>query len=217
MMPSPCVCLDSQRRSCLVLDYGSTTVELIIMNSELLQVQRIGMIEFMGRFSPTDYPIDRAAAHYLHAAKVISITPDASLRLLNLAKNSKPAEAPREVGYAANFIDFQGQPGSPVLGSSSDHSGNEDHDMATKKPAADKKAAPKKPAAKPTAKKPAVKEKATSGRKPGTGALITEMLLAGKTNDAILEKVRSQFPDSTANASTVSWYRSKLKKEGQLK
>lgn len=215
MMPSPCVCLDNQRRSCIVLDYGSSTVELIIMNSELLQVQRMGMIEFMGRFSPTDYPIDRAAAHYLHAAKVISITPDAATQLKKLAAGSKPAEAPRELGHTTNFIAFNGSPSNPVLGGPSIYSGNEDHDMATKKPAAGKKAAPKKPAA---GKKAAPAEKkAPSGRKPGTGALITEMLLAGKDNDAILEKVRTQFPDSAANASTVSWYRSKLKKEGKLK
>lgn len=61
--------------------------------------------------------------------------------------------------------------------------------------------------------------KATNGaekkaRKPGSGALIQEMILAGKDTDQILEKVRKEFPDSKAKAQDVSFHRTKLRQAG---
>ena len=209
MLQVPCVCVDSGRHSCIVTQATLEVVKFIDMNSTLLEVKSSSYVTFVSRYRPTDYDIPKAAAHYLNAAKNITCAPATKDLLKKLAAGLKPAYVTFGDAQAAYYTDFNGEPTSPVLGSSDPDSGNEDHDMAAKKVTPAKKAAP--------AKKVAPVEKKTSGRKPGTGALVTEMLLAGKDNATILEKVRAQFPDSAANASTVSWYRSKLKKEGQLK
>lgn len=99
-------------------------------------------------------------------------------------------------------------------------------DMATKdtsktakKPAA--KAAPAKKDAKPAAK-PAAKpvKKADKGEsKPrGTciGAFCIELILKGKSNEETASTARDKFGSSTS-ASSVAWYRNKLKGEGKLK
>lgn len=77
-------------------------------------------------------------------------------------------------------------------------------------------AKPTKPAkvvpAKAAAAKPAAK---TEGKKRGLGigAFCYELLRKGKTNDEILTAVKAKFPDASTSASSVAWYRNKLKEE----
>lgn len=93
---------------------------------------------------------------------------------------------------------------------------------ATKKAATggktkEKTAAPEKTTKKAVAVKAAPAEAKTSGRKPGVGAYIRELLLEGKLDTAgILAKVASKFPESKAGPSDVSWNKGKLKRDGQL-
>lgn len=57
-------------------------------------------------------------------------------------------------------------------------------------------------------------EKAPKALKRGIGTVIKEAILAGKTNEEALAAAKSEFPDAGTTASTVSWYRNQLRKEG---
>ena len=62
-----------------------------------------------------------------------------------------------------------------------------------------------------TAEAPA---KAPKTPKRGIGTVIKEAILAGKTNEEALAVAKAEFPDAGTTASTVSWYRNQLRKEG---
>lgn len=97
-----------------------------------------------------------------------------------------------------------------------------------KKPAA-KKAEKPAPAKKATAaakgkdekfptaaKKAAAKSNGAKPRGQGIGAYCNELILKGKSNEDVLTAVRTKFPDASTSASSVAWYRNKLKSEGLL-
>ena len=65
-----------------------------------------------------------------------------------------------------------------------------------------------------TKKKVAAKKVKGGEKKKGVGAYIQEKILTGWGTERILEGVAKQFPDSDAKATTVSWHRSKLRREG---
>lgn len=50
--------------------------------------------------------------------------------------------------------------------------------------------------------------------KRGVGTVIREQLAAGATNEAALAAVKAEFPESSTSASTVSWYRNEMRKNG---
>ena len=50
--------------------------------------------------------------------------------------------------------------------------------------------------------------------KRGIGTVIKEAVLAGKTNEEALVAAKAEFPNAGTTASTVSWYRNQLRKEG---
>lgn len=52
--------------------------------------------------------------------------------------------------------------------------------------------------------------------KPGVGAFVAGLLLKGKGTDEVLKAVDSRFPESETTRASVSWYKSKLRKEGKL-
>lgn len=90
-------------------------------------------------------------------------------------------------------------------------------DAATKK-TAPKAAAPAK-AEKPA--KPAAKPAKTNGDKPaakgqGIGAFCMDLIVKGKTNEDVLSAVKIKFPNASTSASSVAWYRNKLKHEGKI-
>lgn len=81
---------------------------------------------------------------------------------------------------------------------------------AAKKPAAKAKAAP--------AKKPAAKAKAETEKKPrgqGIGAFCCELIAKGKSNEEVAEAAQKKFGSKTS-ASSVAWYRNKMRAEGKL-
>lgn len=53
----------------------------------------------------------------------------------------------------------------------------------------------------------------TKTPKRGVGTAIKERLLAGDDNAAALAAVKAEFPESATTLSTVSWYRTNLRKE----
>lgn len=89
---------------------------------------------------------------------------------------------------------------------------------ATEKPATKAVAKQAKPPAKETkAAAPKKAAKAEGGTtRTGVGAYITEQLLAGKDTESIVAGIKAKFPESKSEAKDVSWYRSKLKREGKL-
>lgn len=50
--------------------------------------------------------------------------------------------------------------------------------------------------------------------KRGVGTVIREQLIAGATNEQALAAVQGEFPGSATTASSVSWYRNDLRKDG---
>lgn len=56
--------------------------------------------------------------------------------------------------------------------------------------------------------------KAAKTPKRGIGTVIKEAILAGKTNEEALVAAKAEFPDAGTTASTVSWYRNQLRKDG---
>lgn len=93
-------------------------------------------------------------------------------------------------------------------------------DAAAKKSApAAKPAKAEKPAPKAAAK-PAAKPAKTNGDKqprgPGIGAFCMDLIVKGKTNEEVLGAVKAKFPNASTSASSVAWYRNKLKSEGKL-
>jgi hypothetical protein len=50
----------------------------------------------------------------------------------------------------------------------------------------------------------------------GIGAFCQELILKGKSNEEVLEAVKKKFPTASTSASSVAWYRNKLKSEGKV-
>lgn len=55
---------------------------------------------------------------------------------------------------------------------------------------------------------------AKAPRKQGIGTFCMDLIQKGKTNDQVLESVRAKFPDASTSASSIAWYRNKLKSDG---
>jgi hypothetical protein len=92
-------------------------------------------------------------------------------------------------------------------------------DMATKDTSKTKKSLTKETKNTKTAAKAATAKKADKGeskpRRMGIGAYCIELLLKGKSNEETATAAREKF-GSTTSASSVAWYRNKLKNEGKL-
>lgn len=62
------------------------------------------------------------------------------------------------------------------------------------------------------------KAKATTTKaEPRSGtiqAIANKSILAGKTTEQVIDAVKEKFPKSRISASSVGWYRGKLKEEG---
>lgn len=88
---------------------------------------------------------------------------------------------------------------------------------AAKKSAKPAKA--EKPALKAAAKPATKSAKASSDKQPrgqGIGAFCMDLIVKGKTNEEVLDAVKAKFPNASTSASSVAWYRNKLKSEGKL-
>ena len=67
-------------------------------------------------------------------------------------------------------------------------------------------------------KKPAAKAKAETEKKPrgqGIGAFCCELIAKGKSNEEVAEAAQKKFGSKTS-ASSVAWYRNKMRAEGKL-
>ena len=50
----------------------------------------------------------------------------------------------------------------------------------------------------------------------GIGSIAMEAIRAGKTNEQALDSVLAAFPDAQTTLGSISWYRSKLRGDGEL-
>ena len=50
----------------------------------------------------------------------------------------------------------------------------------------------------------------------GVGSYCRALIALGKTNKEILERVREDFPDAATTATSISWYRCKMKAAGLI-
>lgn len=87
---------------------------------------------------------------------------------------------------------------------------------AAKKSAPAAKPAPKAVATAKPAAKPAKTNDDKQPRGPGIGAFCMDLIVKGKTNEEVLGAVKAKFPNASTSASSVAWYRNKLKSEGKL-
>lgn len=79
------------------------------------------------------------------------------------------------------------------------------------------KAVPKDKA-KPAQNEPktAAKQQPTAAKGQGIGAFCMELIKAGKNNADVLAAAQKQFPGAKTSASSVAWYRNKLKSDGEI-
>jgi hypothetical protein len=49
----------------------------------------------------------------------------------------------------------------------------------------------------------------------GVGTVAMEHIRAGRTNEETLALVRAEFPEASTSASSINWYRNKLRKDGE--
>jgi len=223
MLQAPVVGMDWQRHSCIVVRVTPKKIFFIPMLSDGLSLVELGVDKFLEKYKLTNYPVGRAASHYLHAAASLECSASARKQLEMLkapgTAEALTGEAAKALLAKVSIIDLNGDVVCPVMPAAesltTEASSEKEQQMAAakKEPAAQKPAAAKK---EPATKKPAASPE-KSGRKPGVGALIMDAILAGKDTEEILMDVREQFPDSKAEGTTVSWYRGKLRKEGKLK
>lgn len=75
------------------------------------------------------------------------------------------------------------------------------------------KAAPKAKA-KPAQNEPKTAKDAAKGQ--GIGAFCMSLIKAGKNNAEVLAAAQKQFPNAKTSASSVAWYRNKLKSDGVI-
>ena len=86
-----------------------------------------------------------------------------------------------------------------------------------KAPKAEKAAPAEKAVKAPKAAKVAAPKKDGPPRVQGIGAFCVELLLKGKTNEEVVAAAIKKFEGAKTSASSVAWYRNKLKNEGKLK
>lgn len=61
----------------------------------------------------------------------------------------------------------------------------------------------------------AKKAKTEKVKKAGVGDVAIEALRAGKSNEDVLALVQKKFPDASVSASSIAWYRNKLRSDGE--
>lgn len=66
-----------------------------------------------------------------------------------------------------------------------------------------------------TAKKTKAVKKPAGEKKPGVGDVAIEALRAGKDNEEVLDLVKKKFPNASVSASSIAWYRNKLRSDGE--
>lgn len=56
----------------------------------------------------------------------------------------------------------------------------------------------------------------TKAKSQGIGAFCMDLIKAGKNNAEVLAAAQKQFPNAKTSASSVAWYRNKLKSDGEI-
>lgn len=195
----PAVCMDHQRRTCLLVNHDGATAEYIPFSIDGFKICVESVNNFDQQYQPlSDYPPDRCAKLYASYARDLGATEEV---LTYLGQITPLSQLEKEMAIKKQATQ-----------------------EAVKETTAAKRAAAKsatKPATKAAAKKPATKAAAkpteTSGeRKPSAAQRFQELIMAGKmTDDQIFATVKAEFGLDDKKRGYVHWYRNYLTKQGK--
>jgi hypothetical protein len=226
MLPVPVVCLDHNNRSCIVVQANEKKVFAIVMATSL-EITQFSSASFFGRFSPTDFPVRRAAEHYLVMLQYGDSSVAAKKQLESIAKGLKANQLTHgeamDLMSKTHILDISGKVIGPATTLATLTPGNKEFEMATKKAAVavEKKAPAKAAKAEAVEKKAPVKaakvEAAPKEKKVGVTQFMMDCILEGMETEEIVMAIQEQFPESRAGKKEISWCRSKLRKDGKIK
>ena len=222
MLPVPVVCLDHNKHSCIIVQASEKKVFAIIMSTDM-SVEQFIPSSFFSRFSPTDYPVARAAEHYLAMLQYGTASAVVKKLLAAIAKGEKANQLSHgeamDLMAETHILDISGKVIGPAVATTPLTTGNKEFEMATKKAAvAVEKKAPAKAAKVEAAKVEAAKvEAAPKEKKVGVTQFIMNCVLEGMETEEIVMAIQEKFPESKAGKKEISWCRSKLRKDGKIK
>ena len=190
-VPTPSVCCDHQRRTCLLLAIDAEDATYIPFAIEGFDVVRSDATDFTKRYHPLgDYPPERCAQLYASYSRDLGASEQAILELGKFTTISDQEKTMATKKRAANAASVPAE-----------------------------KAAAKKAAAKTApAKKATVKKVAGDGatNRPSAAQLFQELIMEGKkTDDQIFAEVQKQFGLDEKKRGYVKWYRNYLEKQGK--
>lgn len=204
VLVTPFVALDRQRHTYLVYRQHHESTFFIQMNGEGLVCEEMDTHDFWSEFDHLEYrDVPAAVERFCKAAQLFGASDEVRQELAALNGRLKPTKQGADM--ATKRAPAKPAEEKPAAKATKAASG--------KAPA---KAAPEKTSAKAAKAAKAASDEGDGRSRTGVGAYITEQLLAGKDTEAIVAGIRSKFPDSKSEAKDVSWYRSKLKREGKL-
>lgn len=204
VLVTPFVVLDRQRHTYLVYRQHHESTFFIQMNGEGLVCEEMDTHDFWSEFDHLEYrDVPAAVERFCKAAQLFGASDEVQQELAALNGRLKPTK--QGVDMATKRAPAKPAEEKPAAKATKAASG--------KAPA---KAAPEKTSAKAAKAAKAASDEGDGRSRTGVGAYITEQLLAGKDTETIVAGIRSKFPDSKSEAKDVSWYRSKLKREGKL-
>lgn len=204
VLVTPFVALDRQRHTYLVYRQHYESTFFIQMNGEGLVCEEMDTHDFWSEFDHLEYrDVPAAVERFCKAAQLFGASDEVQQELAALNGRLKPTKL--GVDMATKRAPAKPAEEKPAAKATKAASG--------KAPA---KAAPEKTSAKAAKAAKAASDEGGGRSRTGVGAYITEQLLAGKDTETIVAGIRSKFPDSKSEAKDVSWYRSKLKREGKL-
>lgn len=189
-------CQDFNRRTCIEVLRENGFVSYIPLDIDTgLEVRQLADVTFDDRYQPIkEYPPIRACQLYAGYSRTIGATDEAMRYLL-------------KAGVPLTEEDI-------IMATAKRKT-----EDTTPKPKAKGKKKSKTETASPAKKtkvaKPTGKQKVLNPE--SIGGICCDLLLKGKSTEEILAAVLKKFPDASTSASSIAWYRNKLKKEGKLK
>ena len=217
MLPVPVVCLDHNKHSCIIVQASEKKVFAIIMSTDM-SVEQFIPSSFFSRFSPTDYPVARAAEHYLAMLQYGTASAVVKKLLAAIAKGEKANQLSHgeamDLMAETHILDISGKVIGPAVATTPLTTGNKEFEMATKKAAV---AVEKKAPAKAAKVEAAKVEAAPKEKKVGVTQFIMNCVLEGMETEEIVMAIQEKFPESKAGKKEISWCRSKLRKDGKIK
>ena len=226
------VCQDFNRRTCIVVERTEARVVYVPLTDQGLDVVEAPVDKFDRDYKLLDgYPVEKAAKLYVEYARHLGSAKEAMAALGRLvqvpqadvdaalkarvamqAKRPAPAETPK-------FDDKHTERRKQRLGRAAAKVAEQRPVVRVAKQDETDLPWDEEPVVK-AARKPggaSVKPQETAkSRAEGVGTFCEHLILKGKSNEEVLAAAKKQFPDKNPSASSINWYRNKLKREGKI-